>query len=514
MKRIGLAVILAFVGSSVVWGEDESLGKWEINGEVKEAQPFIGVKHKQIIQKNPRPTVINVIEIDPKAKGVRFMCSPANGDPNGEEEGDPNLEVTRVHTPVFVEQVKAQVGINTAFYGDISKEHPYADIKGLAASEGNVYSNFYKGWPALNISADNVASIVKSAEPKANNAKTIPADAPIYNTIGGSHILLEDGMMPETKKWSFTTSTHPRTAVGWKKDGTILLVIVDGRQSEFSEGMTLFELADLFRDLGCENAINLDGGGSTTLAIADSEVRVANNPSDTFEDGRTGRPRFVAASLVVFAKPNPEYMGSLAMAPKPKPRKALPYPQEPVALEWFDIQFEGEERSLRLQMKHEAILHAKSKKTDSLHLKKVVIDESKAGSDVLVREYSGEGKPKHNVALGRVGTVTYKIKTTTPNLKASLVLDDVSNPLENTSKGHERGSTMPIIADGKWHNYAWDLRVVDHWFNYGGGNGVIDGPNTSLDSILILKNKDAEYDEPIELMISDVVYDPKGKLRQ
>lgn len=76
---------------------------------------------------------------------------------------------------------------------------------------------------------------------------------------------------------SFMTDRAPRTAIGWQPDGTILLVVVDGRQPQWSVGMTLAELADLMRDLGCQEALNLDGGGSTTMVVRD---RVVNRPSD------------------------------------------------------------------------------------------------------------------------------------------------------------------------------------------------------------------------------------------
>jgi len=88
---------------------------------------------------------------------------------------------------------------------------------------------------------------------------------------------------------AFATRRHPRTGVGLR-DNTLVLVTVDGRQPGFSAGMTLRELAQLFRDLGCQEAVNLDGGGSTTMVVRD---QVVNSPSD-------GQPRRVANSLALF----------------------------------------------------------------------------------------------------------------------------------------------------------------------------------------------------------------------
>ncbi len=75
----------------------------------------------------------------------------------------------------------------------------------------------------------------------------------------------------------FADSRHPRTAVGVCPDGRILLVTVDGRRPGKSVGMTIAELSDLLIELGAAQAVNLDGGGSTTMVVGG---RVVNSPSD------------------------------------------------------------------------------------------------------------------------------------------------------------------------------------------------------------------------------------------
>ncbi len=115
--------------------------------------------------------------------------------------------------------------------------------------------------------------------------------------LGGGPILLvkgqtqtdPDGFNPT----SFVNSRHPRTAIGTRKDGALVLVTVDGRQPKKSVGMTIPELATLMRELGCEDALNLDGGGSTTMVIRN---QVVNSVSDA-----TGE-RFVSDALIVVAK--------------------------------------------------------------------------------------------------------------------------------------------------------------------------------------------------------------------
>ena len=85
---------------------------------------------------------------------------------------------------------------------------------------------------------------------------------------------------------------HPRTAVGFSRDSsTLLLLTVDGR-SENSGGMTLVELADMMRQLGAWQAMNFDGGGSTTMVI---DGKVVNHPSDK-EGERTVGNAFLITS--------------------------------------------------------------------------------------------------------------------------------------------------------------------------------------------------------------------------
>jgi hypothetical protein len=71
--------------------------------------------------------------------------------------------------------------------------------------------------------------------------------------------------------------------------------------------MSLLELAQLMRELGCVQALNLDGGGSTTMVVADPEPRVLNTPSGEKRAGGYGMLRKNGTSVAVFARPNPHY---------------------------------------------------------------------------------------------------------------------------------------------------------------------------------------------------------------
>ena len=113
--------------------------------------------------------------------------------------------------------------------------------------------------------------------------------------ISGEKILLQDGR----RKVENDSELHPRTAVGIDRDtGKVLLLAIDGRQS-FSRGYTLVELAKMMKSLGAEDALNLDGGGSTTMVGAGrgGQVKVLNSPSD-------GSLRHIPDGLaVIYEKP-------------------------------------------------------------------------------------------------------------------------------------------------------------------------------------------------------------------
>ncbi|HUF25305.1 MAG TPA: phosphodiester glycosidase family protein, partial [Vicinamibacterales bacterium] len=91
----------------------------------------------------------------------------------------------------------------------------------------------------------------------------------------------------------FVNARHPRTLIGRDRDGDTWLVVVDGRQPGHSVGMSLQELTALSRRLGLVDALNLDGGGSTTMVV---KGKVVNRPSDSLG------PRPVSDAIVVLSK--------------------------------------------------------------------------------------------------------------------------------------------------------------------------------------------------------------------
>lgn len=123
----------------------------------------------------------------------------------------------------------------------------------------------------------------------------------IPEALGAGPQLIKDGKILVTAEEegfsvSFNTTRHPRTAVGITKDNQLILLTVDGRQPGVSDGISLTDLAQLMLNLGASEAINLDGGGSTTMVIFNT---IVNYPSDKDEKGQFGKERPVANAIIV-----------------------------------------------------------------------------------------------------------------------------------------------------------------------------------------------------------------------
>lgn len=120
--------------------------------------------------------------------------------------------------------------------------------------------------------------------------------AKTQNVIGGGPVIVSEGKSiqawdAEDFNGEFATKRHPRTAVGSTKEGDIWFVMVEGRQA-LSAGATIDELAGIMARLGCQDALNLDGGGSSELALAGM---VINRPSD-------GAERPIANAVLLYGK--------------------------------------------------------------------------------------------------------------------------------------------------------------------------------------------------------------------
>lgn len=105
---------------------------------------------------------------------------------------------------------------------------------------------------------------------------------PVRMAVGGTPILVRDSAAWfADNETTFVRARSPRTVVGWNEHGDLWLVTIDGRQAGHSAGASLAEAADFMLGLGATDALNLDGGGSSTFVVGGA---VVNQPSDRLID--------------------------------------------------------------------------------------------------------------------------------------------------------------------------------------------------------------------------------------
>jgi exopolysaccharide biosynthesis protein len=240
--------------------------------------------------------VLHFVTIDLKTPGLRFLVTPPE-DPRAE------LPLKGRSTSAFLRETGADLAINGDFFypwksNTMLDYYPHVGdpvtVQGYASSDGVPYGNNPKRWklPALCFSKEGKGSIrvVK------------PGEAPPHNAIGGDRFLLQEGQVTGAAKAS--DALHPRTAAALDRSGRYLvLLVVDGRQPGYSEGITTGELALLLRRRGAYTAINLDGGGSATVAVRDGKgmPQVLNSPIN--HRYFPGSERAVSNHLAIFAPP-------------------------------------------------------------------------------------------------------------------------------------------------------------------------------------------------------------------
>lgn len=234
-----------------------------------------------------------VARVDLTNARVEVRVARGGDDPDGDGPYQTTLQP--------LSQIAAREHFDLAINGDFFSARDTADAEGAksgfvegkwaiaigpAATDGHAWALAAKARPVLVLDADKNARILA--------LKDAPADA--RQIIAGSDILLRDGKRALDNRSAFATNRHPRTAVGLADVGkTLILVVVDGRDAPTAIGMSLSELSDLMLSLGCADALNFDGGGSSEMIVRDAKtgkLRVMNQPSD-------GRERAVANALGV-----------------------------------------------------------------------------------------------------------------------------------------------------------------------------------------------------------------------
>jgi hypothetical protein len=249
-----------------------------------------GLSYWLVVQQTPRPLRIHHLRVDLANPRIELLAAPAN-DPDGDGPATaaltpPRLLAERSRAIALVNANPWQGLPNAAGRRDSNwREQQPVQILGLVAAQGTVRSTPADGHCAFWID--------RAGRP----GMGVPSNlAEVREGVAGFAQLVRDGEIVVPPGGPI----HPRTALGLDASRRYLyLVVVDGRQPGYSEGLANGELADYLLRLGCRDAMNLDGGGSSILLLADdgSTLRTVNDPS-TKKDGRSiARP--IPIALVV-----------------------------------------------------------------------------------------------------------------------------------------------------------------------------------------------------------------------
>ena len=189
-------------------------------------------------------------------------------------------EPRRTKTSEMAQKHDAVAAINGSFF-DMDQHFPvcYLRIDSVELGENtpgkDTVNRKYYQYGTLCLSHDSV--FILKTDSSRHWEEVLP-----YPDImtAGPLLIWHDTLQYMRNDRTFVTNRHNRTAVGIRDDGTVMLLVADGRFKQ-AEGLSLTELQQIFRWLGCRDALNLDGGGSTTLFLnVNDHQGVVNCPSD------------------------------------------------------------------------------------------------------------------------------------------------------------------------------------------------------------------------------------------
>lgn len=291
MKKLYLLLILLSVHFSSIFAQtiQDSLTVVGLRWDTVSIAPGIIRRHAEVPMLYNCPQNINIIEVDLKHK-----------------KDAPSLEVAVVATPNMQE---TSVTASQSPMAITAINGSYYDMK-----NGNSTCYLKLRGEVINTTQNSVFPRITGAIViKKGKLKIEPWDKKKeLKNIRKNHyedVLASGPMMIRKSKYlpladdSFNKTKHPRSAIVITKDKKILLVTVDGRHKGNAEGMSIFELSQLLKLLNAKDALNLDGGGSTTLWAQDQpDNGVLNMPSDNKTYDHKGE-RKVANVVLIKYKP-------------------------------------------------------------------------------------------------------------------------------------------------------------------------------------------------------------------
>lgn len=226
---------------------------------VDETPIFEGITYQREIRREPRLAIVHIVTVDLDAPGIRFLVTPRD-----EIEGFIYQART---TSQFLQEYGLQVAINGDFFDpwrDYGPQDYYphegdgVNVRGLTIVQGEIVSEGYAP-------PENYATMFITPENQVYFERPV---GEVDSAISGFMMLRAGVYDAEWGEDAYLQQPHPRTVVALDQTRRkLILIVVDGRQPNYSDGATLPELADIIREYGGYHALNLDGGGSSTIVM-------------------------------------------------------------------------------------------------------------------------------------------------------------------------------------------------------------------------------------------------------
>ena len=253
---------------------------------------FPGIKLIKLDKTEPRLMKIHIVRVDLKDGKYGFFTTPkpAEWGQNMPEENAKDLKIVtrRQSAKAFMKQahqpkkeggygVDMLVAVNASPWTPWKEpwNHKFACHMGLTVAQGEILDTNDLGRPSFIVYKNGKVDF------RTDKNKATIKNKDLYISVPGFAVILDNGTI--TPWAADDKSVHPRTGYGLSKDRRYLyFIVVDGRQKDYSIGATTGEIAQLLKEYGAEDALNMDGGGSTTLAVW--------NPQAADKDGKTPDP--------------------------------------------------------------------------------------------------------------------------------------------------------------------------------------------------------------------------------
>lgn len=284
-------------GTELLFTADDSFEDGDpVYYELTYSNPELADREMLLDEYNSRITVLNeeTVEVCGGVNYSHFVCEDKNGAPvhmfllevdsneaslyvgtpdDGYESGGVVAKVPEMIDSAVANGQNAVAAINADFFDMFGDGSP----SGLCVKNGKIIANADSRRPFIGIKKDGTPLLTTLAEkPEVLGELECAAS--------GLEMIVRDGKLYEWGELEpFSYVRHPRSAAGLTKDGKILLLVVDGRIPEYSNGATLVDLAEFMISKGADRAVNLDGGGSSVVYTKRGDDFVLhNNPADLF----------------------------------------------------------------------------------------------------------------------------------------------------------------------------------------------------------------------------------------